>query len=365
VNGHGGNSDDFGISGLIDFSSNINPFGPPDYAFSAAREALARIDRYPDAKQTGIRRSFSAWLGVGAENLVFGNGAGDLLPAIFAALAPSRVIVTYPTFSEYEFRARAIGLPVLGVPSNPARWFGFDIGGVEKILSRGDLLVICQPNNPTGAAWKAEEISRVAEACRAVGGYLLADECFINLSHPRLPSCIPLTERRNAVVLRAVTKDFSAPGLRVGFTVSHPDVARKIRENLQTWPLNCVGEAFAVACAGNPEPFLGNSARGIAALREKLFRGLSDLGFVPNPGHANFLLVRSDRESAERIFERALKRSVLIRKCENFPTLDGRYFRTAVKLGRDNALLLECAAKTGAGKTTGLRPVPPQEDWSP
>jgi threonine-phosphate decarboxylase len=344
VNGHGGNAYDFAISGLIDFSSNINPFGPPDYALSAAGEALARINRYPDARQTGIRRSFSAWLGVDAEKLAFGNGASDLIPAIFAALAPSRVIVTHPTFAEYEFRARSAGLPVLGIPSDPLRGFGFDIDGIEKILSRGDLLVICQPNNPTGSAWSSEEISRAAEVCRAVGGYLLADECFINLSHPRLPSCIPLTERRNAVVLRAITKDFSAPGLRVGFTVSHPDIARAIRENLQTWPLNCVGEAFAAACAGNPEPFLGTSAIEIAALREKLFQDLRGLGFVPNPGHANFLLVRSERESAERIFERALKRSVLIRKCENFPTLDGRYFRVAVKLGRDNALLLSTLA---------------------
>jgi threonine-phosphate decarboxylase len=344
VNGHGGNVDDFGISGLIDFSSNINPFGPPDYALSAARESLALINRYPDARQTGIRCSFSAWLGVDAEKLVFGNGACDLIPVIFAALAPSRVIVTHPTFSEYEFRARSAGLSVLGVPSDPLRGFGFDINGIEKILRRGDLLAICQPNNPTGAAWGEEEISRAAEACRAVGGYLLADECFINLSYPRLPSCIPLTERRNAVVLRAITKDFSAPGLRVGFTISHPDVARAIREHLQTWPLNCVGESFAVACAANPEPFLGASARDISVLREKLFTDLRDLGFAPNPGHANFLLVRSDRESAGRIFERALKRSVLIRKCDNFPTLDGRYFRAAVKLGRDNALLLSALA---------------------
>jgi threonine-phosphate decarboxylase len=324
VNGHGGNTYDFGISGLADFSSNINPFGPPDYALSAARESLARVNRYPDAGQTRIRRSFSAWLGVDAERLVFGNGASDLIPAIFAALAPSRVIVTHPTFSEYEFRARAIGLPVLGVPSDSLTGFGFNIDGIEKILSRGDLLVICQPNNPTGVAWRAEEISRVAEACRAAGGYLLADECFINLSHPCPPSCIPLAERRNTVVLRAVTKDFSAPGLRVGFTVSHPDVSRGIRENLQAWPLNCVGESFAAACADNPEPFLGNSALEISALREKMSLALRDLGFVPNPGRANFLLVRSDRESAGRIFEYALKYSVLLSQCENWPTLAGR-----------------------------------------
>ena len=344
MNGHGGNVDDFGIPGLLDFSSNINPFGPPDYALSAAREALARINRYSDAGQTGIRRVFSAWLGVGAKKLVFGNGASDLIPAIFSALAPSRVIVTYPTFSEYEFRARSAGLPVLGVPSDPLLGFACDIEGIEKILSRGDLLVVCQPNNPTGVAWNEEDISRVAKACVRVGGYLLADECFINLSHPRPRSCIPMTKRRNAVVLRAVTKDFSAPGLRVGFAIAHPDVALKIRENLQTWPLNCVGEAFAIACACDPEPFLGTSARFVAFLREKLFAGLSDLGFVPNAGCANFLLVRSDRESAGRIFERALKRSVLIRKCENFPTLDGRYFRVAVKLRRDNASLLSALA---------------------
>jgi threonine-phosphate decarboxylase len=152
---------------------------------------------------------------------------------------------------------------------------------------------------------------------------------------------------KNTVVLRAITKDFSAPGLRVGFIAAHRDIASSVRDQLQPWPLNCVGEAYAVSCAKKPEPFLSESAQKISVLREGLYRGIRDLGFVPNPGGANFLLVRSDRMSAGEVYDSLISRGILIRKCANFPTLDGRYFRVAVKNAEDNAALIAALASIG------------------
>ncbi|MDR3279366.1 MAG: aminotransferase class I/II-fold pyridoxal phosphate-dependent enzyme [Synergistaceae bacterium] len=340
ITSHGGNIYDFAASAPVDFSSNINPFGPPEYALSAARDAITSLARYPDSSQRAIAGAFSAWLGVGADELVFGNGASDLINAVMAALAPSRVVVAYPTFSEYMSSARAMRVPVAGFPSFPERGFAFDVRGMEKTVTAGDMLITCQPNNPTGVVWTADELARLAGACTERGAFLLADECFINLTSPRSPSCLGMIRDFNVVVLRALTKDFSAPGLRVGFAVARPDVVRAIRERLQPWPLNCVGEAFAIACARNPEPFLSESASRLALLRESLSRGLSELGFVPNPGNANFILARGDGVSAGELYDRLLERSLLIRRCANFETLSGEYFRVAVKRAGDNESLL-------------------------
>jgi threonine-phosphate decarboxylase len=346
---HGGNVYDFASRGLLDFSSNINPAGPPEYALEAARDALGRVNRYPDTEQREIKDAFSGWLGIPPSCLVFGNGASEMIRAVMAALRPSRVVVTLPTFSGYEENAASSGIPVLGIPSAAGEGFAFDINGVKNVLSSGDMLVICQPNNPTGVSWTLGELSELAGLCASLGGFLMADECFINLSRPKSPSCAEFIGEKNVVVLRAVTKDFAAPGLRVGFTVSHPDTARAVRRNLQPWPLNNVGEAFAIACARRPEPYLSDSAGKIAVSREALSRGIAGLGFEPNPSDANFLLVRSGSKGADEIHDFLLKRSILIRKCANFKTLDGRYFRTAVKSEGDNSALLSGLASIASG----------------
>ena len=337
---HGGNVYDFPGRELLDFSSNINPAGPPDFAMDAAASALRQVNRYPDSRQSAVREAFSQWLGAPSEGLVFGNGASELIRAVIAALKPGRIITTLPTFSEYGSCAASFGIPARGVPSDAARDFAFDVGGIRKIFSRGDLLVICQPNNPTGVAWREDELRELAALCSATGGHMLADECFIKLAHPPPPSCLDMTAGGHVIVLRALTKDFAAPGLRVGFIAAAEGVARAVRGQMQPWPLNCVAEAFAIACAKNPEPYLRDSATEIAVLREALSSGLEALGFSPNPSSANFLLVRSGARSAGELCALMLERSVLIRNCANFAQLDDSWFRVAVRSARNNAALL-------------------------
>jgi threonine-phosphate decarboxylase len=348
MTGHGGNIYDFpDPGGIIDFSSNVNPFGPPEHALSAARDALSAISRYPDARQAEVGEVFAGWLGVERDCLVFGNGASELIYAAVAALRPKRLIVAHPTFSEYESCARLLGIETVGVPSLCRENFAFDMDGLKKTASRGDMVVACQPNNPTGVQWAGGDLESMAELCESLGGYLLCDECFINLARPRPASCIGMIGRKGVVVLRALTKDFAAPGLRVGFAASRPDTARAIRAHIQPWPLNCVGEAFAVACAKRPEPYLGDSARKISLEREKLAAELSDLGYAPNPGCANFLLVRSGRMSAPEVSGALAMRGILIRDCSNFQALGRQYFRVAVRRGPDNAALLAGLASIG------------------
>ena len=337
---HGGNIHDFPSRELLDFSSSINPAGPPEYAMAAAADALRYVNRYPDARQSAVREAFSIWLGVPPDGLVFGGGASELIRAVIAALKPIRVLVTLPTFSEYESCALSQGVPVKGVPSDAANYFAFDMKGIRETFSRGDLLVICQPNNPTGVAWNEEELRELARLCSASGGYILSDECFINLARPSPPSCMDMISGGHVIVLRALTKDFAAPGLRVGFIAAAADTARAVCEQMQPWPLNCVGEAFAVACAKNPEPYLRNSAIKIAALRDALSSGIAGLGFSPNPSSANFILVRSGTFSAGDLHDMLLRRSILIRRCANFTALDDSYFRAAVRNAEDNAALL-------------------------
>ncbi|MDR1916988.1 MAG: aminotransferase class I/II-fold pyridoxal phosphate-dependent enzyme [Synergistaceae bacterium] len=329
---HGGNIYDLADhASVIDFSSNINPFGPPDYALRAAGDSLALIKKYPDTDETEIRRAFAEWLGKIPDAFVFGNGASEMIRAVMESVRPGRVLIPAPTFSEYAESARLLGIEVVEIPSDAEKQFAFDVERIVKIFARHDLLIICQPNNPTGISWTEGELDVLLDLCRERGGYMMADECFLNLTYPQAPSCLRAVGDKNIIVLRAITKDFAAPGLRVGFTVSHPDMARVIRSHIQPWPLNCVGEAYAIACARRPEPFLSESARHISFLREDMLRKLRGMGYWVCPSDVNFILARSGAESSDEIYSRLLKSSILIRRCSNFSNMDGRFFRLAVR----------------------------------
>jgi threonine-phosphate decarboxylase len=342
MSGHGGNIYDSGAPGdIIDFSSNINQYGPPEFALEAARDALAQMRRYPDTGQREVREAFSGWLGCAPEGMVFGNGASELISAAIEALRPRRVITADPAFADYAECALRHGVPAVGILTSPDDNFAFPMKEIEENFQEGALFVACQPNNPTGRAWTEGELRALIELTRSRGGWLMADECFLNLTFPKVFSCLPFAGG-GVIVIRAITKDFSAPGLRVGYAVSDAETARRIRAALQPWPLNCAGEAFAIACAGNPEPFLGDSARKIASERARLMKGLKTLGYVPYPSSANFILAKSPFIPASKLYERLLGRRLLIRRCANFQGLDDSFFRIAVRGAGDNDELL-CA----------------------
>jgi threonine-phosphate decarboxylase len=132
------------------------------------------------------------------------------------------------------------------------------------------------------------------------------------------------------VVLRAFTKDFSAPGLRLGYAVSDAGTAAALRERLQPWPVSCVAEAFGRACMEEPEPFLSRSRRRLARARETLAGELTKRGFRVCPSRANFLLARSPLPGA-LLAPRLEARRARIRRCGNFEGLDDGWIRFAVK----------------------------------
>ncbi|MDR3255763.1 MAG: aminotransferase class I/II-fold pyridoxal phosphate-dependent enzyme [Synergistaceae bacterium] len=342
MSAHGGNIYDFAAPDeIVDFSSNINPYGPPACGMDAAKAALGLISRYTDAGQTAIKNVFSNWLEVDPDRFVFGNGASELISAVIAALRPSRLVTVAPTFADYAKSARRLDVPVAEIGTHAVDGFAFPLSEIEETLSGGDLFIACQPNNPTGRAWTEGELRALSAVCASRGGWLMVDECFMNLTHPRAFSCLSLTDER-ALVLRAITKEFSAPGLRVGFVISEPGTALQIRDAIQSWPLNCVGEAFAIACASNPEPFLSDSAKKISVERARLTKGLKILGYRPYPAAANFILAQSAKRPASLLYERLHGKKILIRRCANFSGLDDWHFRIAVHDTADNDAFL-CA----------------------
>ncbi|QTX33000.1 histidinol-phosphate aminotransferase family protein [Aminithiophilus ramosus] len=324
----------------VDFSANINPWGPPLFAVKAARRALAWIDRYPDGESRSLREALERATGRDRRGIVVGNGAGDLIRALFASLRPRRFLTVEPTFAEYGDVARSLAIPVRAFPLDAAEGFAFPVEALCDVLDEGDLLLACQPNNPTGRAWTEGELECLLKAAEARGALLVVDECFLNLTVPAAATLFRHPWPKGLFLLRAFTKDFALPGLRVGYLLASEEAVGRVRAFLQPWPLNCVGEAAARACLEEGGPFLSRCRKRLASARQAFSEGLAARGFAVFPGAANYLLCRSPLDG-KTLQERLVPSKILVRRCHTFPGLDDGFVRLAVRSEEENGRFIE------------------------
>jgi threonine-phosphate decarboxylase len=320
------------VEDLLDFSQNINPFGPPPEALEAARRALyAESDRYPDLKYTKLREGLARYLNVAPENVVPTNGGAEALFLAAGAAGAGGALVLEPTFSEYAAAARASGREVVRkLARRPEGGFGFDHAALDDL--RGiSVVFLCNPNNPTGEALGCGEVLEVANLVREAGAILVVDEAFADFK-PGISVGGMVGE--NLWVARSFTKFFAIPGLRLGCLVC--DDADRITRLQPSWPVNAVAAAAGIVAAGDSS-FSAASVAEVARLRGKLFDALEGLqGLQAFPGTANFLLLSGPEGLAERL----ARRGVLVRGCGPFMGLGPGFLRVAVRKEADNGRLI-------------------------
>ena len=210
---------------------------------------------------------------------------------------------------------------------------------MAKMAMLHRMVLLGQPNNPTGLMLDPARLREFA------AGHLetlfVVDEAFADFvaDYPTLMRDLPA----NVVVLRSMTKFFAIPGLRLGFAVASPDMAARMREHLLPWSVNALAQAAGAAVLADRD-YADRSRRFVREQRDSLAAGLGAIpGLFVYPGCANFLLVRLNRSDidAPALAARLIGRGVAIRVCDNYPGLDGRFFRVAVRTPQENARLLE------------------------
>ena len=159
---------------LIDFSSNINPLGLPDGLKEELIDSFPHMTSYPDIKYRHLKFSISQYLKCEPDNVIVGNGAVDIINN-FILMFP-RIIVVLPSFSEYEERALIYDKEIVRLRYKDD--FTLDIGSIEKSIDPNSLLILGNPNNPTGLRIDKETLINIYQIVREKGGYLLLDEAF-------------------------------------------------------------------------------------------------------------------------------------------------------------------------------------------
>lgn len=320
----------------LDFSVNGNPLGAPEAVRKALEEALGKIGSYPDIRAERLRKAVGEMLEIPEEYLLFGNGASELFLAGVHGIRPGRTVIPVPSFYGYEHAAKAGGGEIFYYPMREESGFVPGEGLRAVLTEETDLLFLANPNNPTGRVLDREYLLEVLAHCRQRGIRVMLDECFAPFCAGNV-SMIGEAERfKNLILTGAFTKTFGIPGVRLGYLACADEQIRaRIKSQLPEWNLSCFAQEAGIACGGQKE-FLKRTASYTAEERKFLSKGLEELGITVISGEADFLFLHS----RENLYEKLLKKGILIRDCRNFRGLQEGYYRIAVKSREENEILL-------------------------
>lgn len=324
---------------ILDFSANVNPLGPSRAAKRAAKKAMSRVGLYPDPEMRALRLAVARYFGVKPEHVVCGNGATALIHMIPRILKPRRVLIPSPTFAEYAAAVIDAGGEVVDFPLNESSGFGMDPVEMAFAMKGVDMAILCNPNNPTGRLVHKSDMLEILNYAREQGVIVVLDEAFMDFTESE--SLVKeAADFRNIICLRAFTKFFGMPGLRVGCAVAHEDIADLLSAGQEPWPVSTPA-SHAVIAALSDWRYIKKTRTLIQRERERMLSYLRLLpGVEPFPCAANFILVKITAKSELGIAHELRLKGILVRDCSSFPGLDERYIRIAVRGRRENERLL-------------------------
>jgi histidinol-phosphate aminotransferase len=298
---------------VIDFSANLNPFGPPPGMKRVV--GRANIAAYPDSRASKLRRLLARKLRVSEENVIIGSGSVELIR--LAALAyfgrGDEVLIIEPAFGEYEIACQVSGASIVKQRRAP-KGFRLDVEETARLIQRHRPrgIFIDNPNNPTGQYLSQAEFERLLSAAK--DSLVVLDEAYITFVDD-VWSSVGMTRGNNLLILRSMTKDYSLAGLRLGYGVAGKEIISGLRRICPPWNVNAVAqEAGLVAVAAGG--YLKDCQSRLRQAKGYLVAGLEALGLPAVPSAANFLLVEVGSAAAFR--RKLLQRRMLVRDCTSF-----------------------------------------------
>lgn len=343
---HGGNIYDFTKEQrdkILDYSSNINPLNINPSIKKIILKNLDSMNRYPDIKYLELRKSIADFNGITYEKIVPGNGATEVLFLYCKSENFKRATIVTPTFGEYERALKNNSIKVDYSYLKEKNKFEIDIKQIleKDIFSDTELVVLCNPNNPTGRFIPLEQIKLLNDELKKKGIKLFIDECFIEfISGWREKSAVNLQDE-NIFILRAFTKYFAIPGLRLGYGISFcKDKIDKILEIKEPWSINNFAEAVGREIIKD-SAFIEKTDKWIESQKKWFYECLTRVNHIlPFKTETNFILIKLLNMTSKEFKKEMLKRDVLIRDASNFEGLDDSYIRVAVKTRKNNTKVL-------------------------
>lgn len=334
---HGG--DIYRNPSVTDYSVNSNPLGVPEAVRKSVQESADRIMYYPDVRCDRLRESISDFERIEKEKILCGNGAAELFFAVVMAVRPKKALVTAPAFSEYERALGTVGAEVQYYRLKEEQDFRIQEDILEQITEDTDMIFLCNPNNPTGQTTEKELLIRVMNRCNKCGAILVLDECFIEfLEEPERYECRGyLTQYPNVIIIKAFTKIFCMPGVRLGYALCENAALRKrMRAMLQPWNVSVTAQEAGVAALVDCEAYLKRTREYIKKEKFWMTERMRKLGLNVWGSEANYIFFKGKAG----LYEKALKSGLLIRDCSNYEGLTEGHYRIAIRSEEENERLI-------------------------
>ena len=336
---------------IVSFSANVNPLGVSPLLRSTLASHIDAITSYPDREYTSLRNSIANYCGTDAANVIVGNGSTELISLFIQIEHPKKALIIGPTYSEYEREISLGGGTTLYYPLQESDNFRLDIDDFITHLNESiDLLVICNPNNPTSSCITRSEMRHILDACKRHDIYVMVDETYVEFADNMDEiSSVPLTnDYNNIVILRGTSKFFAAPGLRLGYAITgNLDLIKAINTRKNPWTINSLAVVAGEIMFSDTD-YIQKTKALISSERARIYKLLKEHpNFKAYEPSGNFILVRILRDdlTSQDLFDRAIRQKMMIRDCSTFPFLDNKYIRFCIMNPEDNDRLLSCLLK--------------------
>ena len=328
------------VDKIIDFSSNINPF-IVDSMDKIVAAGVGSLQKYPDIKYRRLRKNISDYLGVDDSQVIPGNGATEIIYLLMRNLR-GRLAIINPTFSEYRKGAELAGLSVVDFVMDWKKDFKLDLDEIYRRKDEFDSIFICNPNNPDGSV---REIKKLLEFAEKEGKLLIVDETFIEFADSEKDrSLVNMVEKsKNLFIIRAVTKFFGIPGIRLGYGISsNRELLQKMYDEKEPWTINSFADS-ASDFIFKEEEYIRKSKEYFSKERVCMINEINKIdGIKAFNSDANFILFRFENRNVLDVKENLLKRAgLLIRDASNFIGLDSSFARVAIKNHEQNTVLVD------------------------
>ncbi|MGB1799419.1 MAG: histidinol-phosphate transaminase [Gammaproteobacteria bacterium] len=308
---------ELGLDEIIKLASNENPLGPSQKVLDAIA-STTDLARYPDGNGFSLKKALSDKHNIPPDCITLGNGSNDVLEMIARAFVTTehQVIYAQHSFAVYPIVTQAVGAEHVVVPAN--EW-GHDLNAMlAAITDKTKLIFVANPNNPTGTWLNKLDLRNFVENVPE-HIIVLIDEAYFEyaITEENYPdSSLWLNEFPNLIVTRTFSKAYGLAGLRIGYALSHPDVANLLNRVRQPFNNNSLALA-AAETALEDDAYIKQSVETNFAGMKQLMLAFDDMGLEFIPSKGNFICVDFE-QPADAIYQSLLESGVIVRPVANY-----------------------------------------------
>lgn len=329
---------------LMDFSSNINPFGSSIKAKKAVIDNIDMVSLYPDPEYKKLKNSISNYCSCRKEDIIIGSGATELISSFIKTINPKNALLLSPSYSEYEEDLEKGGCKFTKYFAKKEFDFKINITDFITQINTGnyDLIIICNPNNPTGFAFKENEIEEILIKTNA---FIMVDETYIEFTDMNIYSSTKLVEKSNKLfVIRGTSKFFSTPGIRLGYGLTSDNkIFSSMGKNLNLWNINIFATLMGEIMFEDKQ-YIEKTAIKIKEERAYLLKELGSISSINVfESFSNFILceIKDQKFTARELYEKLIADKIIIRDCKSFEGLSDYYFRVCTLKPKENQVLIK------------------------